>query len=681
MPKNSVCTLMFFLLLSNLPVILYAQEDTAATAVISVLDKDFTEEELGVLTERLVFFKKHPLDLNTCTAEQLKDLGFLSGKQISDFLLHRRQSGRMKDVLELQVIPGLDLQTISLLLPFVTIRQENLLQQFSWKVLRAQGEQQLILRYGQTLEKQKGYQKLAGSHYMGGPQKLLTRYQYRLADRFSLNFTAEKDAGETFFRSPNKYGFDFYAASIGLYNMGSFKKIIIGDYGLQAGQGLSLWSGTSFGRGADVAGIAKNATGLKAYTSANEATFFRGLAAEISCSANISVTGFASYRGLDASLATFAEGVSGQSAINDSGLHRTATEAAYKNNLQQLVYGLVAFYSNASFSLGISAYQSRYTHPFIRGKQLYRQYYFEGKQLSNIGLSYNYTFKNLYLFGEAAGSLPGGFASLAGVMASLSPKLSAVVLFRDYKKDYASFYTQALAAGSDAVNEKGGYAGLHYSPSKKWDFSMYADLFLFPYPEYRIDLPSSGSSLLLNTSFSPSKRLRFLVKFSSRNSAQNDTSGLPVNPVVGLRKWNLRMTAQWRIQRCFSLENRLEIAAYKKGIRSREYGYLIYQDVAYQPPGSRIATNLRLAWFSTFSYNSRIYAYEDDVQNGSGSVLYNGKGIRTYVNCSYRISKSLRFWFKYALSLYPDVNTIGSGLDEINGSKKQDIRIQVRYYF
>jgi hypothetical protein len=681
MPKNSIYTLLFFLLLSNFPKLLCAQEDTAATAIISELDKDFTEEELGVLTERLSFYKNHPLDLNNCTAEQLKELGFLSAIQISNFVLHRSQSGRIKDVLELQAVPGLDLRTISLLLPFVTVSPEKILQQLSWKRLKQQGEHQLNLRLGQTLEKQKGYQKLAGSQYMGSPQKLLLRYQYRLADRFSVNLTAEKDAGETFFRSPNRYGFDFYAGSIGLYNNGRFRKIIIGDYGLQAGQGLSLWTGASFGRAADVAGVAKNGTGLKPYTSANEAAFFRGLATEIAYLPNISFTPFISYRGLDASLIKLREGAYGQSAINDSGLHRTTTEAGHKNNLQQLVYGLLANYNTEPFSLGISAYQTRFAHPFIRGKQLYRQYSFEGKQLSNLGLSYNYTFKNLYLFGEVAASFPGGFASLTGLMASLSPKLSALVLFRDYTKDYTSFYTQALSDGSDAANEKGGYAGLHYSPSKQWDFSLYADLFQHPYPVYRTDLPSGGYSLLLNSSFSPSKRTRFLLRMSTKKSAQNDTSGLPINPVVNVWKCTIRTAAQWSIYRSLKLENRLELSAYKKGTRLHEFGYLVYQDVAYQPPSSRIAINIRMAWFSTSSYNSRIYAFEDDVQGGSGSALYNGRGVRTYINCSYRISKSIKIWCRYAGSLYPGVNTIGSGLDEISGNKKQDIRLLVRYNF
>jgi len=110
-------------------------------------------------------------------------------------------------------------------------------------------------------------------------------------------------------------------------------------------------------------------------------------------------------------------------------------------------------------------------------------------------------------------------------------------------------------------------------------------------------------------------------------------------------------------------------------------GYLVYQDLDYSPLSSKISGNVRLAYFNTASYHSRIYAYEDDVLSGSGSGGYYGKGIRTYLNVRYRLLKTLDLWGRYALYFYPDKTVIGSGLDEIMGSKKSDLKFQVRYQF
>ncbi|WP_235972664.1 hypothetical protein [Pedobacter ghigonis] len=54
-----------------------------------------------------------------------------------------------------------------------------------------------------------------------------------------------------------------------------------GDYTLQFGQGLTLWSGFSFDKGPDVTSVAKKDLGLRPYTSTNEYSFFRGAAATI----------------------------------------------------------------------------------------------------------------------------------------------------------------------------------------------------------------------------------------------------------------------------------------------------------------------------------------------------------------------------------------------------------------
>ena len=186
---------------------------------------------------------------------------------------------------------------------------------------------------------------------------------------------------------------------------------------------------------------------------------------------------------------------------------------------------------------------------------------------------------------------------------------------------------------------------------------------------------------MAHLSFKPNKIFKALLSWKTKHGKQNEGSGLPVNPIVDVGKDNYRMEVHWKAGRKIELQNRLEITRYKKGLTNSEYGYMIYQDADYQPMSSRFSGNLRLAYFHTPSYNSRIYAYEDDVLHGSGSGVYSGDGIRTFLNLSYRLSKHLRIWCRYAVYLYPGKTSIGSGLDETDGNKKSDIKFQMRYQF
>ena len=96
---------------------------------------------------------------------------------------------------------------------------------------------------------------------------------------------------------------------------------------------------------------------------------------------------------------------------------------------------------------------------------------------------------------------------------------------------------------------------------------------------------------------------------------------------------------------------------------------------------AKLTGNVRFAYFNTPSYNSRIYAYEDDVLYSFAFGLYNGRGFRTYLNLKYNVVKKLNFWIRYGLFVYKDVETVGTYLDEIKGNKKSDVKIQIRYQF
>lgn len=673
-------TISLFMLFISITTTCLAQEDVWIKDIVESFAEQLPDDyDLSELTERLGFYRKYPINLNNTSPNELKNLIFLSPLQISNFFNHLSSNGKLLDTLELQGIDGFDLQTINRLLLFSMLSPPMAITKIGLKNLVLKSNNDLMIRYGQLLQTQKGFKDLPGSRYLGTPEKLLLRYKYSFSDVLAISLVAEKDAGEYLFHG--KTGADHLSGNVTLFKLGRIKKLVLGDYSLQFGQGLTLWSGFAFGKGPDVTSVAAKDIGLKAYSSANEASFFRGTATDVQLTKDVNFTPFVSYRKVDASLKSLEDGTATLQNISISGLHRTKTELKNQKSMGQLVYGAAFKYQSNNLGLGIIGYQSHYQHDFTTGTQLYNKYSFTGNKLLNTGIHYNYTHHNIYFYGEAANSIGSGWAFVNGAMASLSSKISAVLLYRDYARNYHSFFASGVGEGTEINNEKGWYAGLNYTPHKYWSFSAYGDFFKFPWLRYRVDSASSGYENLGQATYTPNKTFKILLRYKREIKAQNPDAGSTNTKLENVKKESYRLECNWKPDRKFSFQQRIEVAHYQKGTLKSEIGYMIFQDINYHPLSSKLSGNMRLAYFNTPSYNSRIYAYEDDVLYGSGFGAYHNKGIRSFINIRYRLMRQMDVWTRYAIYWYAGAETIGSGLDEIAGNIKSDVKFQIRYQF
>ena len=658
-----------------------SESDQIVAEIIEDLARETAEDyDFGELTERLNHYLKHPIDLNNTNQQQLAELFFLNPLQIKSMLRHQETNGDYIDILELQSLDGFDLSTVRRLTPFVYIKTENTLTSFSFSQLdRARHD--LILRYGQVIQPQQGYSANdpEASRYLGSPHKYLVRYRFNSDRKISLALNMEKDAGEQFFMGRQARGFDHYSASIQFIKAGKLEKLVLGDYALQFGQGLSLWSGLSFSKGAAITGLAKPDLGLRQNSSFNEALFFRGVSGTLRLK-KFFLTPFFSYKNIDAGVEPTPEGVI-VSSLSISGLHRTASETENKNSVSQMVAGAAVEYKSKTTRLGFNAYHTTFSTPLGAGPALYNQFDFAGSQLTNIGANYSFSYRNTYFFGEAAHSLGQGIAVINGLISSLSPRISVAVLHRKYDRDYHSLFNQALSESSTAVNEQGVYGGLVIKPASGWEFSSYFDMFKFPWLKFRVDAPSKGYETLSQITWAPNKRLR--VNWRYRLEHKEENSELPgiVKVLEDVTRQNYRMEIFFKMNERFQARSRVEIASYQKGDGSAKIGEMIYQDLIYSPLSSRFSGNLRFALFDTPDSDARIYTFENDVLYSYSMLGYQLKGFRYYLNTRFKVKKGLDLWCRYARIQYPHATEVGTGLEKISGNAKTDIRVQLRYQF
>ena len=644
------------------------------------------------LYESLLLLYTSPLNLNEASRDDLYSLYILNEDQIDALIEHRQSSGKLLSIYELQAIEGYDLPTIRKILPFVTVAEgrsdtRNLLQR-----IIEEKNKFLIVRVERTLEKEQGFTPPdttssgdLSSRYEGGRNKVYSRFRVSRSKDFSLGFTLEKDEGEAFGfdRDINRYGADFSSFHIVLENQGRWKSIALGDYQIQLGQGLILGAGFNPGKGSEtITTIRRASTGIRPYSSVLESGFFRGAAATYSVG-RFDLTGFYSNQLQDANVqqdTTFTEFDEFISSIQATGFHRTPTELQNKDQVREQIVGSNLMYRSRQDKLqvGVTFVNTNYDVPLFRTPNNYNQFEFQGDLNYTFGLYSNYRWQNINFFGEAAMSESGGIGGIGGLIASFSRRVSLSLVLRNYQRDFHSFYGNAFGESSRNINESGIYWGLKFEPIRTVQITGYYDRFRFPWLRFRAEAPSDGHEYLIRITHRPTKTLSVYGQFRQESKERN--SGLEGNLQllsVGIKR-NYLINLDYKPNDIVSLKSRVQWSDFEFE-NQRTTGFALIQDFNFTINKLKIGT--RFALFDTDDFENRQFAYEKDVLYSFSIPAYNGVGIRNYLLIQYNLGRKVTVWARIARTSRRDVDTIGSGLGEIDGDHRTDLKVQARYTF
>ncbi len=648
------------------------------------------ETDYSQITDNLYYFLENPVNLNTAPTETLEKLRILNDFQIKSLLNYIEHRGKLATIYELQLIEGFDYATIKKVLPFVTVLPDNYTK--TWSVNKAfkYGKHSMFGRVHSVIETQNGFKKVADSvlnenpsrYYPGNRMRIYTRYKFNYKNKLQWGITAEKDPGEQFLKGGQKAGFDFYSAHLQVSDIGVLKTAVLGDFQAQLGQGLIMWSYISQGKSSYVMDIRKRGQGLKKYSSTDENVYLRGGGLTVE-KWGVSLTAFGSYKNRDANI-SIGDSLSNSEKISsllNSGIHALPAEIEDKNSITETIYGGNLNWRHKNFKIGVSGINYRFNIPFKINNTPENRYRFSGKNNYNISADAEYRFKAIYVFGEAAMSQNGNKAVLAGALMELSPQFRTAILYRNYQKGYQALYSNAFAESSRIQNEQGFYLGAEMHPVKKWKISAYYDFYKFPWIKSQADSPSKGNDYLIQADFTASQTLNMYCRYKHEEKEVNisiEQAGIP--PLGIVDKVQFRYHVNYRPGKNWKLRNRLELSSYKQENNEKEYGYMLYQDIIYRPDYP-ISIIFRYAVFDTKGYNTRIYTYENEVLNAYSVPPLFDKGIRTYIIAHYRLSEKIDFWLRLAQTWYADKKTIGTGLNQISGNTKSEVKFQLRLKF
>ncbi len=677
-------------ILFTVPVYLLAQIPELPSGNAEMQLETITENNEDVETEDDSFlqqrqhFLSDPLNLNYADAAELKELNILSPLQIQNLISYRNLLGNLVDIYELQAVPGWNTFTIRRLLPYVTVKNYPKIVSLLSDRFKG-GTHAILARAVQIMEPSQGYKNKGNAttnSYLGSPQKIYLRYKYQYKNLLQYGVVAEKDAGEQFFKGSQKQGFDFYSAHLFARNIGIIKAIALGDFAVNMGQGLIQWQSLAFKKSSDVTNTKRQLAVLRPYNSAGEINFHRGIG--ITLAKNyFEATVFASFKNTDANfLVDTLNNEDFISSLQTSGLHRTKTEIADKGVQKQLAFGGNIAFNKNNFHLGFNNIQYRFKLPIIKEADPYNLYALSGKNFSNYSIDYSYTFKNLHFFGEAAATNNFDKAFVNGLIISADARIDMSLVYRNIAKKYQSLYTNAFTENSLPTNEQGIYAGITIRANDFWRIDAYADFYKFPWLKYLVDAPSTGQDYMVMASYKPNKQVEMYVRYRNETKAKNyNPYVITISPVLNKPKQNLRAQLSYKINPALTFRNRVEMVWFDKNGSAAQNGFLSYAEILYKPMQKKYSGNIRLQYFETDGYDSRLYAYEADVLYSFSIPVFYDKGFRYYLNLNYDINKKFTIWLRWAQTINKDKTAVGTGLDQIKGSTRSEAKIQCIYYF
>ncbi len=674
----------FLFILLSITIFSSAFPNVSINVVDQIVSRYFADTEEDVFPEdvynQLLDVLENPINLNTCTREDLESLFFLSAKQIEEFLYYRYSFGEIYTIYELQLVNGFDDETITFLLPFVYVGSYDYTSRLGLNLnnLFLNAKHQVLLRTDYTLQKKRGYIKEFNPQYLGSP--FYNHIRYRFTSKYvSAGIAMEKDSGEPFDWKYNK-GYDFYAPHLFLSSFWKFKSLAFGHYKANFGQGLVVQANSSFGK-SSIFNNLKHAEGISKSTSLAEYGYFNGVAFTIDIS-KWSISAMFSNKNIDANIQLDDNQQSYISSIKTDGIHRTEADFTKKHVLEENLFGSNVQFRTKYAKFGATALTTLYDIPIMPEAKPYNMYYFSGKQQSNFSVDYRARFLGLQFAGETAITNNGYFAHLHGFNFQPSSLFGFTFIYRDYSPQYVSLYGKAFGQSSYIANEKGIYLGSEIFPIKRWKISAYADVFTFPWLKYLVHSPSNGYQSAIQAVYTPNRQTSVFFQYKLTQKMKNvSDEEFAINQTLPFVKNEYKIQVDVKPSKGLFLKTVIQGNEYAAKNCESSAGLLLFQDVGFEFDNFPITVFTRFAFFDALNYDNRLYAYERDVLYAFSVPMYYGQGNRTYLNVVYKPTPYLGVYLKVSNSYYVNKNEIGSGGETIVGKNKSDISLLLNWRF
>ncbi|MBK7106821.1 MAG: helix-hairpin-helix domain-containing protein [Ignavibacteriae bacterium] len=637
------------------PIILFSQIDSSEILDLKIFElfEDFSSEDDDFnYYDLLENFIENPIDINSADKNELLKIPFLKLNDAKSILKTRKMLNEFTSIEDLNLVKDIHPDILMLLKLLVIVKPKNdksAKTYFNNFSLRSRISNDLQERSGFTENK-----------FSGNGLKNYNRIKFNYSD-FSLGFLTEKDVGEKLFT-------DHYSGFLSYKNLGIVKEILVGDFNIEFGQGLAIWSPYSFSKSSDANNIIKQERNLVPHISSEENKFLRGIAIHSKLN-NFEIKTFFSQNYKDASIDDFGNVTN----FNFTGFHRTENEINNFENLKETTFGgIINYFINENLSLGISHVKNIFNQNLL----FQNNFGLHGNKFSFTSFSYNLNWENLIFTGELSNNSKTT-AIINNLFLDLSKSFQVSASYRNYPKEYYNIYSFGFGESSNTQNENGFYFGVKFN-SDFGKINLYYDIFNFPYSNSLNGFSANGNDFLFNYENKILPNIKVDLKFKDEVKEIFIIENLE-EKIDAQEKLIFRFTLDYNLSKLIFGKSRFEYVKFIE-VKNIEEGYLLFQDLKLKIKNN-ISVSTRFIFFQTKSYNSRIYEFENDIKGVLNNLALFGEGMRIYFLIQYNPIDNLEIYFKYSETYKPNEKTLSSGYSEIIGNIDNKISAQIYFRF
>ena len=612
----------------------FAQAEQTLETILDQIEDEGAEDS-GWL-EYLWELKENPLDLNRAQLDDLTRIPFLSPSLSQHIIQLRKRRKQFRSYRELLSVKGMTKERWEALAPFVTVRP---LFAHPTIIYRAKTHYQSPQRIGYRQG------KYANALY------LQNRLIFRFGDQFSGGAVIEKDAGE-------RDNLDYRSYHLRYQNYQRTTAVLAGDYQMRVGCGLALWSAYGLPLTPAALPMLPNVeTPFSGNRGTNEFHFLRGVVLQQRLPGIGYLNLFYSRKNLDATLTPDSQTVN---SVYTAGLHRSETEQAKKGNMQLVLYG-------ASFRSHLGKLQFQLTPVLSKFDPPYQDF---SSTRSLFSLSYRLSEGTVLPAGEVVLS-QGKFPAVQQNLIFRNDKIRYQVSGYYYHPAYFALFGRAFGALSRIPQNRIGSALMaEYRFSSATRVGGYAHFYRkirssesnrFVFRDYLLEVTQRFPGQVL--------KLQFRQKYRE-NDVENSQA-------LEKKIYSLRLSHYLRAATKIRLQNRIELRWAKPLDRlNRYYGFSMFHQVEWKPK-RQIRLVARWTSFDVPDYDLRIYEYEPDLPGSFRMMLLNNRGYKWFFLLRWRPAVFVQLDFKYQQRTYPELESIGSGADEIGSNRTHEFRMSL----
>ncbi|HEX2920955.1 MAG TPA: helix-hairpin-helix domain-containing protein [Bacteroidales bacterium] len=636
-----------------IPTLGYSQESRLSVSTSTLIEElaadEAGEENIQQLTERISELIDDPVNLNFADENEISRLFFLTEFQVKALVDYIKTTGKIFSVFEIANIPGFDRETAETLIPFIILVPESVI-----KVKRRPSctfLSSIILKPGE-----------ADTVSEGTPIKYLGKLKVS-AGNIKGGLTMEKDNGEMFFPGKHSYP-DFISGYMSYTGNGLVRNIVIGDFSSRFGMGSNLNTTSRNGLSLTSPSLVSGTSGFRGYNSADENSFCRGFAGTFGLR-RFSLSMFYSENRVDA---TLTENLDSITSFYTGGTHNTPTFLLKKDAVKITTTGADLAINLEKIRMGILFTEDKLSLPVRRSDEVEKLYSFKGSENSLLSFYYKASLKKILFFGESTVNRELNVAMTNGLSMRISGRLIINLISGSITPGYSSLHGRSPVTGSSGWNEKSLYGNFSFEASKNLFINGGCLFVKYPWLKYNCSSPSEAVKQEVNIKYLPSDQLAFEGTYSFRRSNEDGNEENRIPSLIELRSSHFRGSFRYSPSEFFYTTTRID---YKRSSPGRKEGFAFIQDISGTFRKIPLTIWYRLSLFSAAEWETRIYAYENDLLYSYNVPALYGNGSRSSIMLKYK-ARNCEIRLKYGTML-----KLAEG--EVNND--QDLRVQVKMVF